>query len=131
VVAVCNDKLCSPWSLCATLFCVRGAVAHTAASAPNLLSHSIISLYVPLYAGVVGYLLLSIEEIGVQIEEPFGILPLGETLGHLDTQTCEGLVIDCCMRRSHTDTIQGIADVFSQMCLHTDMLVHITVCSVA
>jgi hypothetical protein len=29
-------------------------------------------------SGVIAFLLLGIEEIGVQIEEPFGILPLGE-----------------------------------------------------
>lgn len=28
-------------------------------------------------SGVIAFLLLGIEEIGVQIEEPFGILPLG------------------------------------------------------
>jgi predicted membrane chloride channel (bestrophin family) len=28
-------------------------------------------------SGIIGFLLLGIEEIGVQIEEPFGILPLG------------------------------------------------------
>jgi hypothetical protein len=28
-------------------------------------------------AGIIAFLLLGIEEIGVQIEEPFGILPLG------------------------------------------------------
>lgn len=27
-------------------------------------------------AGVISFLLLGIEEIGVQIEEPFGILPM-------------------------------------------------------
>lgn len=30
-------------------------------------------------AAVIAFLLLGIEEIGVQIEEPFSILPLGET----------------------------------------------------
>lgn len=28
-------------------------------------------------SGIIAFLLLGIEEIGVQIEEPFGILPLG------------------------------------------------------
>ena len=31
---------------------------------------------VPGCAGIISFLLLGIEEIGVQIEEPFGILPL-------------------------------------------------------
>lgn len=31
-------------------------------------------------SGVIAFLLLGIEEIGVQIEEPFGILPLGAPL---------------------------------------------------
>ena len=30
-------------------------------------------------SAIICFLLLSIEEIGVQIEEPFGILPLGES----------------------------------------------------
>ena len=33
---------------------------------------------------VIAFLLLGIEEIGVQIEEPFSILPLGTPLGERD-----------------------------------------------
>ena len=31
-------------------------------------------------SAIIAFLLLGIEEIGVQIEEPFGILPLGQLI---------------------------------------------------
>ena len=36
----------------------------------------ILQMSVIIHAGIISFLLLGIEEIGVQIEEPFGILPL-------------------------------------------------------
>ena len=48
------------------------------------------SLYVG--AGIISFLLLGIEEIGVQIEEPFGILPMcAPTLSGLFLRTLSGL----------------------------------------
>ena len=37
-------------------------------------------------SGILAFLLLGIEEIGVQIEEPFSILPLGEFCSYACTQ---------------------------------------------
>ena len=38
-------------------------------------------------SGIIAFLLLGIEEIGVQIEEPFGILPLGEGMQILQMES--------------------------------------------
>ncbi len=41
-------------------------------------------------SAIIAFLLLGIEEIGVQIEEPFGILPLGQKIAcHVMFLLCE------------------------------------------
>ena len=55
------------------VFCPHDWMRHASDAVPNSMA---LEVTVLLHAGIISFLLLSIEEIGVQIEEPFGNLPM-------------------------------------------------------